>query len=222
MAAPIPLKLRPRDPREALYHRLEEAPREHVEALLTAYEVLQGLHDRGVLELLRGALGSSDKVLQILVDAANKPEVIRGMRNLMILARIADTLEPELLEGLATAVPEGLAQAKKPEPLGFWQLLEKECSQNTPPALTAKTRVLESVGKRWAPESKRAHKIFRKLPKPRMGRAQAIQDQKTSSCVRPAQIASCRLQPIMAKSNRSGILSPSNIVAFNRVAGPGK
>jgi hypothetical protein len=33
---------------------------------------------------------------------------------------------------------------------------------------------------------------------------------------------SSRLRPIMAKSNRSGILSPSNIGAFNRVAGPGK
>jgi Cupin len=44
----------PRDPREALYHRLEKAPLEHVEALLAAYEVLQGLHDRGVLETLRG------------------------------------------------------------------------------------------------------------------------------------------------------------------------
>src|SRR5260370_35804317 len=104
MAAPIPLKLRPRDPREPLYHRLEEAPREHVEALLKAYEVLQGLHDRGVLELLRGALGSSDKVLQILVDAANKPEVIRGIRNLMILDVITAILEPELLEGLPTPV----------------------------------------------------------------------------------------------------------------------
>src|SRR6202047_3233796 len=80
MAAPIPLKLRPRDPREPLYHQMEEAPREHVEALLSAYEVVQGLHDRGVLELLRGALGSSDKVLQILVDAANTPEAIRGIR----------------------------------------------------------------------------------------------------------------------------------------------
>jgi uncharacterized protein YjgD (DUF1641 family) len=154
MAAPIPLQLRPRDPREPLYHRLEEAPREHVEALLSAYEVLQGLHDRGVLELLRGALGSSDKVLQILVDAANTPEAIRGIRNLMILARIADTLEPELLEGLATAVPEGLAQAKKPEPLGFWQLLKKVCSQDTRRALTAMTCVLESLGKSLATESK--------------------------------------------------------------------
>jgi uncharacterized protein YjgD (DUF1641 family) len=150
MAAPIPLKLQPRDPREPLYHRLEEAPREHVEALLTAYEVLQGLQDRGVLELLRGALGSSDKVLQILVDSANEPEVIRGIRNLMILARIADALEPELLEGLATAVPEGLEQAKKAEPLGFWELLKKVCSKDTRRALTAMTCLLESLGKSLA------------------------------------------------------------------------
>jgi uncharacterized protein YjgD (DUF1641 family) len=150
MAAPIPLKLQPRDPREPLYHRLEEAPREHVEALLTAYEVLQGLQDRGVLELLRGALGSSDKVLQILVDSANEPEVIRGIRNLMILARIADALEPELLEGLATAVPEGLEQAKKAEPLGFWELLKKVCSKDIRRALTAMTCLLESLGKSLA------------------------------------------------------------------------
>jgi hypothetical protein len=105
MAEPIVLKLAPRDPREALYHRLEKAPLEHVEALLAAYEVLQGLHDRGVLETLRGALGSSDKVLQILVDAANTPETITGIRNFMILTRIAGTLEPELLEALAQALP---------------------------------------------------------------------------------------------------------------------
>ena len=148
------MKLAPRDPREALYHRLENASREHVEALLAAYEVLQGLQDRGVLEMLRGALGSSDKVLQILVDAVNTPEVIRGIRNFMILARIADTLEPELLEALAQAVPEGLAQAKKTEPLGLWKLLKKLSSQDTRRALTAMTCVLESLGKSLATEWK--------------------------------------------------------------------
>jgi uncharacterized protein YjgD (DUF1641 family) len=147
MAEPIVLKLAPRDPREALYHRLEKAPLEHVEALLAAYEVLQGLHDRGVLETLRGALGSSDKVLQILVDAANTPEAITGIRNFMILTRIAGTLEPELLEALAQALPEGMAQAKMPEPLGLWNLLKKLSSQDGRRALTALTGVLESLGK---------------------------------------------------------------------------
>ena len=147
MAEPIALKLAPRDPREALYHRLENAPREHVEALLAAFEVLQGLQDRGVLEMLRGALGSSDKMLQILVDAVNTPEAICGIRNFMILIRIAGTLEPELLEALAQAVPEGLAQAKMPEPLGLWKLLKKLSSQDTRRAMTAMICVLESLGK---------------------------------------------------------------------------
>jgi uncharacterized protein YjgD (DUF1641 family) len=141
------LKLASPDPREALYHRLENAPREHVEALLASYEVLQGLHDRGVLELVRGALGSSDKVLQILVDAVNTREAICGIRNLMILVRIAGTLEPELLEALAHAVPEGLAQAKMPEPLGLWQLLKKLSSQDTRRAMTAMICVFESSGR---------------------------------------------------------------------------
>jgi uncharacterized protein YjgD (DUF1641 family) len=147
MAEPSDLKPAPRDPREALYNRLEKAPLEHVEALLAAYEVLQGLHDRGVLETLRGALGSSDKVLQILVDAANTPEAITGIRNFMILTRIAGTLEPELLEALAEALPEGMAQAKMPEPLGLWNLLKKLSSQDGRRALTALTGVLESLGK---------------------------------------------------------------------------
>jgi uncharacterized protein YjgD (DUF1641 family) len=147
MAEPIALRLAPRDPREALYHRLEKAPLEHVEALLAAYEVLQGFHDRGVLEIFRGALGSSDKVLQILVDAANTPETITGIRNFMILTKIAGTLEPELLEAMAQAVPEGLAQAKTAEPLGLLKLLQKLSSQDTRRAMTAMTCVLESLGK---------------------------------------------------------------------------
>ena len=147
MAEPIDLKLAPRDPREALYNRLEMAPLEHVEALLAAYEVLQGLHDRGVLELLRGSLGSGDKVLDILVDALNGPAAIRGIRNFMILTRIFGTLEPELLEALAQAVPEGMTQAKMPEPLGLWHLLKKLSSRDGRRALTALTGVLESMEK---------------------------------------------------------------------------
>ena len=76
MAHPIPLELPPRDAREALYSRLQNAPVEHAEAVLAAYEVLQGFHDRGILEVLRGALGSSDKVLEIVVEAIKTPELI--------------------------------------------------------------------------------------------------------------------------------------------------
>ena len=147
MAQPIPFIPPPYDPREALMRRLEEAPQEHAEALLAAYDVLQKLHDRGVLDIVRGGLGSGDKILQILVDASNTPEAIRGMRNLIILAKIADGVDPELLEKLAKVVPETLVQAKTEKPLGTFQLLKKLGGQDARRALTVMTRVLEALGK---------------------------------------------------------------------------
>jgi uncharacterized protein YjgD (DUF1641 family) len=155
MADPLLLRLPPRDPREALYERLEKAPREHAEALLATYDVLQGLHDKGVLDLLNGALGSSEKVLQILVDAGNTPEVIRGIRNLMILAKILDGIDPELLEGLERAVPAGLAEAQKPKPIGFWLMLRKLCSRDTRRVFIATACILQSLGKSLG--SRRTH-----------------------------------------------------------------
>src|SRR5207247_11252099 len=101
MAQPIRLEFPPRDARAELQTRLQNAPLEHAEALLSAYNVLQGLHDRGVLELLRGVLGSSDRVIEIVVEAANTPEAVCGIRNIFVLARILGTIEPELVEGLA-------------------------------------------------------------------------------------------------------------------------
>jgi uncharacterized protein YjgD (DUF1641 family) len=127
MAQPLPLGLPSRDPRTELQTRLQNAPVEHAEALLAAYEVLQGLHDRGALELMRGALGSSDKVIEIIVEASKTPESIRGIRNLIILTKILGTIEPELVEGFARSVPEALAETKAcdPKPPGFWGILKQ-------------------------------------------------------------------------------------------------
>jgi uncharacterized protein YjgD (DUF1641 family) len=147
MAKPIPLELPPRDPREALYQRLQNAPVEHVEALLATYDVLQGLHDRGVLEMMRGALGSSDQVLQILVDAAKTPEAIRAVRNFVVMSKMAASLETGLLEDVAHAMQTDLSKANAPEPLGLWQLFKKLRNKDTRRALTALTCVLESMGK---------------------------------------------------------------------------
>src|SRR5271170_6093381 len=144
MAAPILLNLPPRDPREALYQRLENAPKEHAEALLAACDVLQGLHDKGLLELARGALGSGEKILEILVEAANSPEVIRGIRNFMILTKLFATLEPKLLEQLADAVPKVLVEAKTEKPIGLLQLMSKATNSDTRRMLTIMIRVVES------------------------------------------------------------------------------
>src|SRR5712672_2124257 len=101
MARPIFLDLPNRDPREELHSRLEKAPAEHAEAILAGFEVLQGLHDRGVLELLRGVLDGGNKILEIVVEATKTPEAIRGIRNLVIMTKIFGSIDPELLKKLA-------------------------------------------------------------------------------------------------------------------------
>src|ERR1700682_4911778 len=105
MALPIPLHLAPRDPREELNSRLQQAPLEHAEAVLAAYEVLQGLHDRGVLELMRGTLGGGDKILEQVVAVASGPESIRATRNLLLLVTMLGEIEPALPSDLTQAHP---------------------------------------------------------------------------------------------------------------------
>jgi len=151
MSQPIRLEFPPRDARTELQIRLQDAPLQHAEALLSGYDLLHRLHDRGVLDLLRGGLGSSDKVLSIVVDAAKTPEAINATRNLLILSQVMFTLEPELLENIAKAVPNSLAQARKQKPLSLWQLFKKMSSQDTRRALSAMLGVVESFGKSLAP-----------------------------------------------------------------------
>ena len=127
MARPIPLELPPRDPREELRKRLEQAPAQHAEALLDSYELLGKLHEHGVFELLRGALGASDILIKTAVDAVNSDEAIRAIRNAIILSKILGAINPDVLQSVAVAVGETLECYEKPtmEPPGLFSLLNQ-------------------------------------------------------------------------------------------------
>ena len=106
------------------------------------------MQDQGVLELAKGALGSSEQVLQILVNVANRPEMIRGIRNAMILIKVADLFPPELLQSVEEGVKEGLVESQKPKPLGLWQLVKKLLSGETRRVLILTATILQSMGMR--------------------------------------------------------------------------
>ncbi|MGH9397307.1 MAG: DUF1641 domain-containing protein [Terriglobia bacterium] len=154
MAQPIVIDLPRPDPREELRSRVENSSIEHAEAVLAAFEVLQGLHDRGVLELFRGALGSSDKVLEIAVEAARAPESIRGIRNFLILAKLLGTTDPALVEGLARSLPEAitLTKACEAEPPGFWGLLKHFRRKDFRRGLLLINNLLEAFGRNLSPD----------------------------------------------------------------------
>src|SRR5260221_13644299 len=139
MAQPIPLEIPPRNPRAELRSRWEQAPEEHAEAVLAAYEVLQQLHERGVLEIMRGALAASNEILEKVVDNARTPEAIRAIRNLLLWRHILGGMEPEWFRGVFQAIPEGIAQAtaERDQPPSLCRLLRPPVRKGSLPGLAA-------------------------------------------------------------------------------------
>ena len=149
MAQPIPLEIPPRNPQAALRSRLEQAPEQHAEAVLAAYEVLQELHNHGVLDMMHGALAASDEILEKVVDNARTPESIRAIRNLLFWQHILGSIEPEWFKGIFQAIPEGIAQAtaEREQPVSIFGLLRRLTSKDSLRGLAAAVDFLQAFGR---------------------------------------------------------------------------
>lgn len=149
MARPIALEIPPRDPRQELRSRLEQAPEAHAEAILAGYQVLQQLYERGVLDVARGALSASDDILEKVVDNARTPEAIRAIRNLLFWRQILGSIEPEWFKSIFKAIPEGIAQAtaERKTPVGIFELLRRLSSRDSLRGLAAAIDFLQAFGR---------------------------------------------------------------------------
>src|SRR5260370_37845522 len=125
------------------------------EAILGGYEVLQGLHDEGVLELLRGVLGAGGKVLETAAEVAQAPEAVRAIRNLVVLGKTLAEIDPDLFDGFAMALPEAMRQARAQgkEPPGFLAIMNKFRSKDLRRGLVAVNSLLEACGKDFFSEA---------------------------------------------------------------------
>ena len=149
MAQPIPLTFPPRNSQRELDVRLEAAPAKHAEAIVAAYEVLQLMHDKGVLELMRGTLGGGEVVVQQAVAVASDAGSIRAARNALLLIKALGEVEPELLRDLTSALPKALVQANREEakPPGLFKLLRTFLNADFRRGLAAFNDLLEIFGR---------------------------------------------------------------------------
>src|SRR5579872_1386947 len=129
MAQPIAFQA-PAKPEPANPERLQNAPAEHAEALLSSYELLQVLHDRGVLNLLRGLVGGGDQLIGTIAAAVDTPESIRAIRNFLLLTKFFANIPPDVLTSLADTVTVGAKREKThraPSLLSlFWRLRNED------------------------------------------------------------------------------------------------
>jgi uncharacterized protein YjgD (DUF1641 family) len=130
---------------------------DRAEPVLASFEVLQDLHNQRVRELLRGMLGGGDKILEIVVQATKTPEAVRGIRNPLIMTKVLGSIEPELLERFAQAVPDalvGVSKAELTEPPGFWGVLKIFGSKNLRRGLAVVNNLLEAWGRNFSTQKK--------------------------------------------------------------------
>jgi uncharacterized protein YjgD (DUF1641 family) len=149
MADPILLDLPPRDPRKELEVRLQNAPMQHAEALLSGYELLQVLHESGALDILRGLLGSKDKIIEQAADEANSPATIRMLRNSAVLLGALGELDPEALQAMTSSWSQALSETKEKacDPPGFWKILQQFRSKDLQRALVLLNTFLQKFGR---------------------------------------------------------------------------
>src|ERR1017187_2013881 len=145
MAQPIPLTLTPKGPDPA--ERLEDALDKHTDAIVSALELLQLLHDRGVLDLLRGLVGAGDQLVGILTAAAGTPESLRGMCNFILLTKLFASIPPDVLDSLVRTATEGATREKGHRAPGIVQLLRRAGSEDSRHAIAVTLDLLENVGK---------------------------------------------------------------------------
>ena len=149
MARPIPLELPPRDEHAERMAQLDAARVQHADAVLAAYEVLQGLHDQGVLELLRGALAARDSLVELATSTASTPESVRALRNLILLAQALGTIDPAVLDDLTRAMPAAFARdtARDAKPPGLFKLLRTFLGRDFRTWLGAMTALMVAFGR---------------------------------------------------------------------------
>lgn len=149
MAVPLNFKPAPVDPHLELQRRLNAAPREHAEALLVAYDILQAAHDKGLLDMVHGMVSARDTIAGKLAELARTPEGEAGIRNLLESAKLLASVDPSLLEQFTIVVrdasTEHLQERQAPS---LWQIFKRATSEDGRRGLSFLTLLLTHLGAR--------------------------------------------------------------------------
>jgi uncharacterized protein YjgD (DUF1641 family) len=92
----------PRNSREDLIRKVEQAPDVHAEAVLAAYDLLQRLHEKGVIDLLNGLLSAGDTVVERLVDVVSSREAVTALRIALIFSNLLSSIDPGKLQAVVS------------------------------------------------------------------------------------------------------------------------
>jgi uncharacterized protein YjgD (DUF1641 family) len=139
MAKPVEFRhFTPRNSREDLIRKLEQAPEEHAEALLEAYELLQRMHEKGLIAVANGLLCASDTVVERVVDVASSKQAVTALRSLLMVGNLLNGIDPDQLRSVLAG------GANKPP--SFWQIWKRATTEDARRGMATAVGLLNLFG----------------------------------------------------------------------------
>jgi len=102
---------KPTNSREDLIRLIEAAPQAHADAVLEAYDLLENLHQKGILSALNGALGASNTLINKAVDIVSSKEAVSATRVGLMFAKLLSSIDANQVSSIlesSTAEPPSL------------------------------------------------------------------------------------------------------------------
>ncbi len=129
----------PRNSRNDLIRRVEQAPVEHAEAVLAAYDLLQRLHEKGIIDLLNGLLSAGDTAVERVVDLISSREMVTALRMALMFSNLLNSINPDELHTV-------ISNAGKETP-SLFAMGKQATSKDARRGMAAAVSLLELLGK---------------------------------------------------------------------------
>jgi uncharacterized protein YjgD (DUF1641 family) len=68
--------------------------------VLAAYDLLQRLHEKGMIDLLSGLLSAGDTVVDHVVDVISSREMVTALRLALIVSNLLSSIDPDKLHAV--------------------------------------------------------------------------------------------------------------------------
>jgi uncharacterized protein YjgD (DUF1641 family) len=132
MAPPLNFKPKALELSSAFQSKLDRAPKEHTEALLSLYSLLQEAHDHGWLDAAHGMIAGADTAVEELARYAKSQESLAMMRNIASLAKILGAIDPDVLHALSVSIVDGFGPNSPGRRLrpSMWRLLRSAANSD--------------------------------------------------------------------------------------------
>ncbi len=97
----------PKNSRQDLIRRLEAAPERHVEALLASYELVQRMHDEGLIDSANGLLSAGGTVMSRIADVMGSAEIVATLRITFMLTNLLKVIDTGDLHNILSGKDAG-------------------------------------------------------------------------------------------------------------------